>query len=120
MYLTGGTFNASVDGAGTTNITGDVVVKYIHSEDYGTTVYNKISQAIDVAKAASLNANVGSIGGDITVNAEGNDVGVATLYSQETNGGNLDHKVTGDGKVVFNRNVNVNADVTANTIEVKT
>lgn len=120
VYLTGGTLDTSIEGSGTTNITGDVIVRYIHSEDYGTTVYNKISQAIDVAKDASLNANVGSIGGDITVNAEGNDVGLATLYSQEPNGGNLDYKVTGDGKVVFNRNVNVNAEISAKMIEVST
>ena len=118
LYLTGGNLDASVSGAGTTYITGDVVVKYLHGQS--TTDHNVVAQAIDVAKDASLNANVGSIGGDITVNADGSDIGLARLYSQEENGGDLNYKVTGDGKVVFNRNVNVNAEVSAKTIEVAT
>ena len=118
LYLTGGNLDASVSGAGTTYITGDVVVKYLHGQS--TTDHNVVAQAIDVAKDASLNANVGSIGGDVTVNAVGSDVGLARLYSQEENGGDLNYKVTGDGKVVFNRNVNVNAEVSAKTIEVAT
>ena len=120
LYLTGGNLNASVSGAGTTNIVGDVIIDYIHSQSSSGTQYNKVSQAIDVAKNASLNANVASIGGEININADGSSIGVATLYSQEANGGDLDYKVSGDGKVVFNRNVNVNAEVSAKTIEIST
>lgn len=117
LNLTGGTLDSSISGDGTTNIIGDVTVKYIHSQD---PQYNKISQDIDVAKTASLNANVASIGGDITVEGDDENVGVATLYSQEESGGNLNNKISGNGKVVLNRNINVNADVAANTIEIKT
>lgn len=120
LNLTGGTLDTSVIGDGTTNITGDVVVKYIHGDGTASDEHNKISQAINVAKTGSLNANVASVGGDISVNGEDNDTGVVTLYSQEENGGDLNNKVTGNGKVILNRNVNVNADVTAKTIEVST
>ena len=120
LNLTGGILDTSITGEGKTNITGDVTVKYINSQAQTGTQHNKISQDIDVAKTASLNANAASIGGNITVNAEGDDIGVVTLYSQEPDGGDLNYTVTGDGTTNFNRNVNVKADVTTNTINIAT
>ena len=118
LNLTGGTIDSSVSGDGTAVVSGDVTVKYLNSSD--NTTVNKISQAMTVEKTGSLNANVASIGGAVTVNAEGNDIGSVTLYSQEANGGDLNYAITGDGTANFNRNVNVKADVTTKTINVAT
>ena len=118
LVLTGGTLDSSISGDGTTVITGDVVLKTKNTFD--TSVINQIAQATTVEKNGSLNANVAGIGAAVTVNAEGSDIGKLTLFSQEADGGDLNYAVSGDGTVIFNRNVNVKADVTAKTINVST
>ena len=84
LILTGGTLAQDVSGAGSTNVTGDVVLDNA----------NSIGQAIDIDAAGSLTANADGIGGE-----------VANEGLLDLTGGTLGQNVTGAGETLVEGDV---------------